>query len=110
MSVRAILVDFGKVWYAANNGKYGFYDLNNKKMFNGHIASEILKLEFRSIAKRGDFIPNVGAPLDYIRCQMMANRLNLVYRENDPKAFYDSMQFFNDEVLRWAIRLITVYP
>jgi photosystem II stability/assembly factor-like uncharacterized protein len=99
MSARAILVDLDKIWYAANDGKYGFYDLTKDKMFNGHIAIDTLKPEFRSIAKTTEniFILNVGSPALLYKISKDGKQTRLVYRENHPKAFYDSMQFFNDK-------------
>lgn len=99
MSIRAILVDSDKLWYAANDGKYGFYDMANDKMFNGHIALDTLKPEFRSIAKTEEnlFILNVGSPALLYKISKDGRQAKIVYRENDPKAFYDSMQFFDDK-------------
>ncbi|AWI26652.1 sialidase family protein [Flavobacterium pallidum] len=99
MSIRAILIDKDKLWYAANDGKYGFYDLSRGKMFNGHIALDSLKPEFRSISKTAEniFILNVGSPALLYKISKDGRQAKIVYRENDPKAFYDSMQFFNDK-------------
>src|SRR6187402_1461455 len=64
ISVRAILIDSDKVWYAANNGKYGYCDLKTQKQFFGHVSKDTLSLEFRSIAKTSKyiFIASIGNP------------------------------------------------
>ncbi len=99
ISIRAILTDENKVWYAGNNGKYGFVDLNTNKIFNGNIYNDTLKLEFRSIAKNNEaiFIVNVGNPALLYRISKDGTKVKLVYQEKDEKVFYDSMQFWNDK-------------
>lgn len=98
LSIRAIAIDSNKVWYAANNGKYGNLDLETKKAFNGHVAKDTLQLEFRSIAKTKDhiFILSVGNPALLYRISKDGKKIDLVYEEKHEKVFYDSMQFWND--------------
>ena len=99
LSVRAILIDSNKVWYAANNGQYGSIDLATDKRFNGHVTKDTLSLEFRSIAQTKEFIfiMNIGTPALLYRISKDGSRIKKMYQENHPKAFYDSMQFWNDE-------------
>lgn len=99
ISIRAFSIDSGKIWYAGNNGKYGYFDLNNEKNFNGHVAKDTLKLEFRSIAKTSShiFILNVGNPALLYRISKDGSEIKLVYQEKHEKVFYDSMQFWNDQ-------------
>lgn len=99
ISIRAVLIDSGKVWYAGSNGKYGYVDLERDKNFNGHVSKDTLKLEFRSIAKTSShiFILNVGSPALLYRISKDGSEIKLVYQEKHEKAFYDSMQFWNDQ-------------
>lgn len=99
LSIRAILVDSNKIWYAANKGQYGYVDLNTNKRFNGHVTEDTLSLEFRSIAQTKDyvFMLNVGTPALLYRVSKDGSRIKKMYQENHPKAFYDSMQFWNNE-------------
>ena len=99
ISIRAISIDSTKIWYAGSKGKYGYFDLDNEKDFNGHIAKDTLKLEFRSIAKNSShiFILNVGSPALLYRISKDGSEIKLVYQEKHEKAFYDSMQFWNDK-------------
>ena len=99
LSVRALLVDSNKVWYAANKGQYGSIDLVTGKQFSGHVTKDTLSLEFRSIAqtKESIFILNVGSPALLYRVSKDGSRIKKMYQENHPKAFYDSMQFWNNE-------------
>jgi len=99
ISIRAISIDSGKIWYAGSNGKYGYFDLNNEKNFNGHVVKDTLKLEFRSIVKTSShiFILNVGNPALLYRISKDGSENKLVYQEKHEKVFYDSMQFWNDQ-------------
>lgn len=99
LSIRAILIDSSKIWYAANNGQYGYIDLTTDKRFNGHVTKDTLSLEFRSIAHTKDYIfmLNVGTPALLYRVSKDGSRIKKMYQENHPKAFYDSMQFWNNK-------------
>ncbi len=99
LSTRAILIDKNKVWYAGNNGNYGFISLDTLADFKGNIAKENLKLEFRSIAQTSKyiFILSIGNPALLYRIAKDNSAIKLVYQENHEKVFYDSMQFLNEE-------------
>lgn len=99
LSIRAILVDSNKIWFAANKGQYGSIDLKTDKRFNGHVTKDTLSLEFRSIAQTKDyvFMLNVGSPSLLYRISKDGSRIKKMYQENHPKAFYDSMQFWNNQ-------------
>ena len=51
ISIRAIVLDNDKVWYAGDKNRFGFYDLKSNKKFENTIVEDTLKIEFRSIAK-----------------------------------------------------------
>src|SRR6187431_1827379 len=51
ISIRAIVVNGDKVWYAGDKNRFGFYDLKNSKKNENLIIEDTLKIEFRSIAK-----------------------------------------------------------
>ena len=98
ISCRAILIDNKKIWYAANDGQYGFISLNSPEKFKTNISRENDKIEFRSIAQTSKyiFILSVANPALLYRVSKEGNKSELVYQENNEKVFYDSMQFFND--------------
>ncbi|WP_395046042.1 WD40/YVTN/BNR-like repeat-containing protein [Flavobacterium sp.] len=98
ISCRALAIDNNKVWYAANNGNYGFISLDSSTNYSGNIAKENYKIEFRSIAQTAKhiFILSVGNPALLYRISKDGTQSKLVYQENHEKVFYDSMQFFND--------------
>jgi photosystem II stability/assembly factor-like uncharacterized protein len=99
ISIRAIVLDNGKIWYAADQGRFGFYDLKSNKKFEKVIKKDTLNIEFRSIAKTSKFIYalNVANPALLYQISKDGKEVQLVYQENDKKVFYDSMQFWNDK-------------
>jgi len=98
-SVRAISIDNKRIWYAANNGKFGFYDLDKKESFQKVIKKDSLLPEFRSIAQNNHsiFVLSVGNPALLYKISKENFEIKLVYQENNEKVFYDSMQFWNDK-------------
>lgn len=98
ISCRALSIDTDKVWYAGNNGSYGYLSLSSEANFNGTLARESKKLEFRSIAQTTKyvFILSVENPALLYRISKEDSQVKLVYEEHHEKVFYDSMQFFND--------------
>jgi photosystem II stability/assembly factor-like uncharacterized protein len=99
ISIRAILVDKNKIWYGADNSRFGYYDLIKKEKFEEHIYRDTLNLEFRSIAQTSKdiFLLSVSNPALLYSISKKDNKVKLVYKEVNPKVFYDSMQFWNDK-------------
>ena len=64
ISIRAIVIDGNKVWYAADNSRFGFFDLEQNKKTERTIGADKSKAEFRSIAQttKDIFILNVSNP------------------------------------------------
>jgi len=99
ISIRAILIDQNKIWYAANNSRFGFYDLKGNTKFERMIDKDNLKLEFRSNAQtaKSIFLLNVANPAFLYKISKKDLTTKLVYQENHEKVFYDSMKFWNDK-------------
>lgn len=99
ISIRAILVDEDEVWYAGSQNKFGVINLDSKKHIQKKIIHDTLKFEFRSIAKNEDhiFIANVGSPGYFFKINDDTLKEEVVYNETNPKAFYDSMNFWNNK-------------
>lgn len=98
ISIRALLPEGNKIWYAADNGRYGYYDFKENTAFEKRIVFDTLQPEFRSIAKTkaSIFIVNAGSPALLYKISKDGSRAKLVYHETNAKAFYDSMAFWND--------------
>ena len=58
-----------------------------------------MRPEFRSIAKTDEhiFMMNVGSPALLYKISKDGSEIEKVYQENHPKAFYNSMQFWNNK-------------
>lgn len=99
ISIRALSIDKNKIWYGADNSRFGFYDLDKKEKFEDRIYRDTLNLEFRSIAQNSEniFLLSVGNPALLYQVSKKTQKVKLVYKEVNPKVFYDSMQFWNDK-------------
>jgi photosystem II stability/assembly factor-like uncharacterized protein len=99
ISIRALVVDANTVWYAANNSRFGFFDLDKNQRKESVIEKDNLKLEFRSIAhnKKNIFILNVGNPALLFEIDKTNLQPMVVYQENHEKVFYDSLTFWNSK-------------
>jgi photosystem II stability/assembly factor-like uncharacterized protein len=99
ISIRAILTDNDKLWYAGNKSLFGYYNFKTGEKFQKQIYNDSLKLEFRSIAQNSNsiFIVNVGNPATIFQINKSDLSFKKVYSENNEKVFYDSMNFWNDQ-------------
>jgi photosystem II stability/assembly factor-like uncharacterized protein len=98
ISIRALLVDGDKAWYAGSNGKFGWVSLNGGKDFNGVVAKDTLLPEFRAIAQTSTdiFILSAGNPALLHKISKDGKRNKEVYTESGEKVFYDCLRFYND--------------
>lgn len=98
ISIRALALDHDKVWYAADQSRFGFIDVKTNQKKEIKLPSE-KKAEFRSIAQTEKyvFILNVGNPALLYKISKEDLSYELVYQENHEKVFYDSMRFWNDK-------------
>lgn len=99
ISIRSVIIDANKIWYSANNSRFGFYDLKKKAKFEKKIANDSLMLEFRSGAQtqKNIFLLTVSNPALLYKVSKTELKTTLVYQENHEKVFYDSMQFWNNQ-------------
>ncbi len=99
ISIRALLVDKDKIWYAGDKSRVGYYDFKTLVHLQKTIADTDEKLEFRSIAQNSNaiFIANIGNPAYIFKVNKSDARFMKVYSENNEKAFYDSMNFWNEK-------------
>ena len=95
ISIRAILIDKNKIFYAADKNRFGYIDMKTKVKTEHKIVLDTFKLEFRSIAqtKKHIFILCVGNPALLYKIDKKTMAPKLVYKEKNEKVFYDSMHF-----------------
>lgn len=98
ISIRALLIDKNKVWYAGDRSRVGYYDFKALEHFQKTIAKTDEKLEFRSIAQTSNsvFIATIGNPTKIYKLKKSDFSFQKVYEEYNEKVFYDSMNFWNE--------------
>ncbi len=99
ISIRAIVLDNDKIWYAGNRNRFGFYDLKTNIKFENKTLQDTLTIEFRSIAKTDAYIYvlSVANPALLYQISKDGKQSKLVYKESNEKVFYDSMKFWNNK-------------
>ncbi|MBT8295747.1 MAG: oxidoreductase, partial [Gramella sp.] len=97
LSIRAIELMGNNLAFAANNGTYGLYDPSrNTWKLNTRKLDTIIP-EFRAVASTSNdfFMLSVANPALLFKTGDTGS-MELVYREDDEKVFYDAMIFWND--------------
>lgn len=107
LNVRALeLIDTVGIAYLTSNGKLGAMmrqefdfseEINNA--FPVQIENDSFQLNFRALAmtKKNCYGITIGSPALLYSLDVDIKKNKIVYREDDSKAFYDSMDFWNDE-------------
>jgi photosystem II stability/assembly factor-like uncharacterized protein len=98
INIRTLNIDANKIWFAADKNRYGYYDLAKKE---SHIKTidHSKTLEFRSSA----ITPNHFLVLSTVSPALMYQidkdngATKLVFQNHHEKAFYDSLQFWNEK-------------
>lgn len=101
LNVRAMEIDDkGYGSFALSNGKVGGVSKDNLGNYSADLSFQIkhdtILPNFRALAltKTSGFVISIGTPTLLYKVN---DSLKLVYRENHKKAFYDSMDFWNDQ-------------
>jgi len=97
ISVRAIELMGTNLAFATINGKYGMYDPAKKVWKTNTQKFDSITPEFRAVASTNSdfFMLNVGNPALLYKTGDSGS-MELVYKEEHEKAFYDAMAFWND--------------
>jgi photosystem II stability/assembly factor-like uncharacterized protein len=98
ISVRAIEIMGNDLGFAANNGVYGSYDANADRVRTGVQEYNSLLPEFRAVASTDTdcFMLSIGNPALLYKTGDNGG-MELVYKEENEKVFYDDMIFWNNE-------------
>lgn len=100
ISVRAIVVTDGKVYFAGDKSRVGYVLFpKDDSRINAEIVSNTLVYEYRSLATNGKnfFALSISNPARLYKFSKDLAHRTLVYQENHEKVFYDSMQFWNEK-------------
>ncbi len=98
LSIRAIEVMGNSLAFAANNGTYGLYNSASKTWKINTQSFDTIHPEFRAVASTSNdfFMLSVSNPALLYKTGNTGN-MELVYKEENEKVFYDSMAFWNDK-------------
>ncbi|MUP47150.1 oxidoreductase [Gramella sp. BOM4] len=98
LSVRAIEVIGNNLAFAGNNGIYGLYNSANGQWKTNVQKFDSIVPEFRAVASTANdfFMLSVGNPALLFKTGDSGN-MELVYKEEHEKVFYDAMAFWNDQ-------------
>lgn len=98
LSIRAIEIIGGNLAFAANNGMYGLYNSTNNSWKTNVQKFDTITPEFRAVASTANdfFMLSVGNPALLFKTGD-SGQMELVYKEQNEKVFYDAMAFWNNE-------------
>lgn len=98
ISIRALIAEGDKVWFAGSFGTYGNIDTHTSEFYSSLVRTDSLQPEFRSIAQTSEFvfIMSAGSPALIYRINKDGSGSRLVYSETGEKVFYDSLHFSSD--------------
>lgn len=91
ISIRALELHNGKVWYSGTDSKFGFVDLKNPENQKQIKLSE-KKLQFRTLAQDKDafYAINIESPAYFFKIDKQSLKHTVFYTDTAKTAFYDS--------------------
>jgi hypothetical protein len=99
ISIRALQLYDGKVWYSGTDSKFGYVELKNPQDKKQIILSE-KKLQFRTLAqhKRSFYAINIESPAYFFKIDKKTLKYEIVFEDNAKAAFYDAFHFVNENL------------
>lgn len=98
LSIRAIEIIGNNLAFAANKGTFGMYSFGDNTWSTNTQKYDSLVPEYRAVAATDDdfFMLSVGSPALLYKTGD-SGAMELVYKEENEKAFYDAMAFWNNK-------------
>ncbi|MEJ1223637.1 WD40/YVTN/BNR-like repeat-containing protein [Sediminicola sp. 1XM1-17] len=98
LSIRAIELMDGSLAFAANKGVFGSVDLNQGIVRTNVQAYDSILPQFRAVAHTATdfFMLSIANPALLYKTGDQGN-MELVYKEEDDRVFYDAMKFWNNK-------------
>ncbi|MBP7172962.1 MAG: glycosyl hydrolase [Cloacibacterium sp.] len=98
ISIRAIQIWDGKVWYTGTDSKFGFVSIKDsldKKQWR--LSNQ--KLQFRTLAqnKKHFFTINIESPAYFFRIDKKTFQSEIIFKDTLKTAFYDALHFRKDQ-------------
>ena len=99
ISIRALALWDGKVWYSGTDSKFGYVSLKNATDKKQIILSD-KKLQFRTLGqdKTAFYAVNIESPALMFRINKKTFQSQIVFRDTVRTAFYDALHFVNDDL------------
>jgi photosystem II stability/assembly factor-like uncharacterized protein len=99
-SIRALeVVDENTVWWAGSNGLVGHTNDGGKSWKADTLSYEGKVLQFRaiSVTSKAVFVLSIESPALLFKSTDQGQSWKVVYQEDHASAFYDAMQFWDDD-------------
>lgn len=92
ISIRAIEIYDGKVWYSGTGSKFGYVSLKNSQD-KKQIQLSAKNLQFRTLAQdRNSFYTiNIESPAQFFRIDKNSLNFEVIHSDTDKNAFYDAL-------------------
>ncbi len=95
ISIRAIQLWDGKVWYTGTDSKFGYVNVNNKSDKKEIVLLKDKKLQFRTLAQNKNYFYaiNIESPAYFFQINKKTLSFKIIFNDNDATAFYDALKF-----------------
>lgn len=96
ISIRAIQIWKGTVWYSGTESKFGFVSLKDT-LHKKQIKLSEKKLQFRTLAqdRNAFYVINIESPAQFFRIDKKTLSFKIIHTDSDQNAFYDALKFNN---------------
>ncbi|PQA97663.1 hypothetical protein SAMN05421796_102363 [Chryseobacterium piscicola] len=103
ISIRALELYDGKVWYSGTDSKFGYVDLKNKQN-KEQIKISDQNLQFRTLAQDKDafYAINIESPGYFFRIDKKKLSHNVVFQDTVKTAFYDALHFSKNKFFAFS--------
>jgi hypothetical protein len=98
ISIRALQIWDGKVWYPGTDSKFGYVDFNNKNQKQIKLSDK--KLQFRTLAhnKTDFYAVNIESPAYFFKIDKQTLNSKIIHVDSSKTAFYDSFIIQSDNL------------
>jgi hypothetical protein len=98
ISIRALQIWDGKVWYSGTDSKFGYVDFNNKNQKQIKLSDK--KLQFRTLAhnKTDFYAVNIESPAYFFKIDKQTLNSKIIHVDSSKTAFYDSFIIQSDNL------------
>ena len=99
ISIRALQIYNGKVWYTGTDSKFGYVDLKDSNK-QKQLKLSAKNLQFRTLAQdKNDFYAvNIESPAYFFKIDKKTLKTEIIYTDKSKTAFYDALHFVNDDL------------